>query len=89
MKVWLQRLASDNEGNLSSLRVVFLLCGLLFIPAFVTVWVWVSLYNRQMSDIPSGVYGLLGILLVGKSIQKGIEVFGEVKKNSLDSPSDK
>lgn len=85
MNIWIQRLCSDNEGNLSSMRVVFLLLGLTFIPAFVFVWVYVSIYNRVLSDIPSGVYALLGTLLVGKSVQKGIEVFGEIKKNSLDT----
>lgn len=79
-----KRFFSDNSGNFSSLRVVFLLAGLTFIPAMVTVWTYVSFYNRAMSDIPGGVSELLGILLLGKALQKGVEVYGETK--SKDSP---
>lgn len=89
MKKALKQLISDNEGHPSSLRIVFLLTGLTFIPAFVTVWIYVSIHTQVVADVPGGVYDLLGVLLVGKSLQKGVEVWGEKSKISLDSDTSK
>jgi hypothetical protein len=84
VKEYLKRMLTDNSGNTSSMRLIFVLTGVTFIPCLVVVWTAVSLYNREISDIPGGVVELLGTLLVGKSLQKGVEVYGEIKKNSLD-----
>jgi len=88
MKEFVKKLCSDNNGNPSSMRVVFLFFGLTFSAVLVTVYGAVSLYNKEVSEVPAGVVAILGTLLVGKSIQKGVEVYGETKggagNNSLD-----
>lgn len=72
--------AMSESGFPSSLRLVFVIFGLTFGPAVSIVWAYVSLYNRALSDIPSGVYDTLAVLLVGKAISKAAEVWGESKK---------
>lgn len=88
MRAYLKKLAADNTGNPSSMRAVFLFFGLTFSIAFVTVYLTVSLYNREVSEIPAGVVAILGTLLVGKSLQKGVEVYGETKGTSSDNSLD-
>lgn len=82
---YFQELVKDDDGHPSSLRMVFLVGGMSFVLCVVFVWTYVSLYNRAMSEIPSGIAEILGTLLVGKALQKGVEVFGEIKKKPLDN----
>ena len=79
MKEYIKKMLADNEGNPSSMRLLFLSFGLLFTLCFCIVWAYISLYNRTVTDVPSGIVAILGTLLVGKSAQKVAEVWGENK----------
>jgi hypothetical protein len=70
---------SEDSGNYSSLRFVFIGTSVLFIPAFVFVWTYTSINQKIINDVPLGVTELMGTLLLGKSLQKGVEVYGSLK----------
>lgn len=80
MKDLFKKLLSSNEET-SSLRAVFLLCGFLFIPAFVGVWTYVGFKWANVPDVPSGVVALLATLLVGKGLNKAAEAYSNSVKN--------
>ena len=76
---YLKDMLADKHQKPSSMRLIFVVLGLTFSVAFVGVWTYLSIHNNAISDIPAGVYGLLGVLLLGKSAQKVAEVYGETK----------
>ena len=78
MKDFIKKMLSDNDGNVSSMRVKMFLAFLIFFPTFVYIWSHISLKEEFMQDIPSGVIWLLGVLLGASIVQKGIEVTGQI-----------
>lgn len=69
MLSWLKTMIEESPGVVSSMRSVLVL----FTLAVVAVWVFLSIYNHAMQDIPSTVVSLFGMLAAGKVVQS----FGE------------
>jgi hypothetical protein len=63
-----------DDSPYSTMRTAVMLTIGLFIPAFVYQWTDISAKAQRLQDIPESVMWLLGVLLSGKVIQKGIEV---------------
>lgn len=86
MRKFIKGALSDTEGYPSSGRIVFMLFGTLFSIIFCVGWAVTSIQNGAMADIPAGVAGVLGTLLVGKALQSGVETYGEIRERPKDSP---
>lgn len=71
---------TDNAGRKSSNRLIITAAFWLFFPAFSAAWTYLSFSKGELQDIPGGVDMMIGILLVGKALSKGVEVYGEIKK---------
>lgn len=68
---------SDNTGSsISSIRVLMMFTGI----SIALVWLFVCIYKREITDIPSGVIFWLSIVL-GAKVGQG--VFGEKSETQV------
>ena len=56
MRDFLKNMLSDNDGNISSMRVKMFLAFLTFFPAFVYIWSHISLLKEVMQDLLMAKY---------------------------------
>lgn len=80
---------TDNLGRKSSMRLVVVLGGGLFLLCLCAAWTYVSIQKVELAQIPSGVIFLLTTLLGLKTVQSGIEISRELfskKGNGEDRP---
>lgn len=75
-----------EDSPWSMMRVATFLTIIMFVPAFVYQWAQISGAKQQLQEIPEGVMWLLGVLLSGKVIQKGIEIAGKILSKPQDTP---
>ena len=85
MRDFIKKIVSESDGSPSSMRVVFLWFSLIFTTCVCAVWTVVSLANGEVSEIPTGVTAILGTILAGKAVQKGVEVWGAKREDSEKS----
>lgn len=78
----LLRQALDENSKVSSTRLLIVITILLFIPAFVGVWVRTGIVSNAVPDIPSGVIWLIGALGTWKVGQK----FAEARNGQTPAP---
>lgn len=55
----------DNTGQLSSVRLLFVLWGI----AILSLWIWLSITNRAMEAISDDAIKVFAIVTTGKVIQ--------------------
>ena len=65
----------SEDSKLSSMRLATVGTIVLFVPVFVVAWAYSSFTNSTLTEIPTSVVWLLGVLLTGKVFQKGVEAF--------------
>lgn len=71
----------EENGNYSSMRLVFIL----FAAAFIFAWTYVSVVSKPpaLADVPIGVQATMLILIAGKGYQKLLETTND-GKNALE-----
>ncbi len=72
----MSKLLQDNDGNTSSMRIVWVISVL----TIIGVWAVVSLKNNQMQSFSVGDAVFIGMLFSGKVGQKYIESRNGKKK---------
>lgn len=65
----LSEMFQEENGGYSMLRIV----TVLFFLTVISTWAFVSIHNKQISDIPGGLASTLGTLLAAKVWQKKFE----------------
>lgn len=78
----------DNNGNKSMMRKavwVLTLSIIVWASAEFTAYIWLSSLGKPFTVHTSFILGALGIVLGGKSIQKGIESFKDASYRDDDN----
>ena len=73
----LNSIMSDKLGTLSATRVSFLMCTFISNLAVFTVWIFLSVSQSKLLEIPESIIFLYclanGITFTGKMVQKNME----------------
>jgi RsiW-degrading membrane proteinase PrsW (M82 family) len=65
MKDFFLKMLSSVDPSVSSTRFLSVVTVLTILYA----WLWVSIFNQELQDIPTGVWTLVGIVITGGAIR--------------------